>query len=71
MCYIGIMRTTDELEPVAHLTMQDLATRLGVPLQTVRVWRTKNYGPRGMTIGRHIRYRLVDVEAWEQGQVEK
>lgn len=53
-----------------HLSMSDLAEREGVPLQTVRVWRTKGYGPRGMTVGRHVRYRLSEVIAWEDALVE-
>lgn len=53
-----------------HLSVKELATRLGVPQQTVYVWRTKGYGPRGMTIGRHVRFRIEDVESWEQSLVE-
>lgn len=53
-----------------HLSMSDLADREGVPLQTVRGWRTKGYGPRGMAVGRHVRYRLSDVIAWEDAQID-
>jgi predicted DNA-binding transcriptional regulator AlpA len=52
------------------LSMQDLADRYGVPLQTVRRWRTTDYGPRGFTVGRYVRYRSADVEAWEQSQLD-
>ncbi|MUN61586.1 helix-turn-helix domain-containing protein [Kocuria sediminis] len=52
------------------LSMQDLSDRYGVPLQTVRRWRTTNYGPAGFAVGRYVRYRLADVEAWEQSQLD-
>jgi DNA-binding transcriptional regulator YiaG len=50
--------------------MQDLADRCGVPLQTVRQWRMKGTGPRGMAIGRYVRYRLSDVLDWEESRVD-
>lgn len=55
--------------PVVNLTPQDLAARLGVPVQTVYTWRTRGYGPRGFRVGKYLRYRLADVEAWEAEQV--
>jgi excisionase family DNA binding protein len=51
-----------------HLTIRELAEREGVPVGTVYQWNTKGTGPRYMTIGRHVRYRLADVEAWENSQ---
>lgn len=51
-----------------HLTAKDLAEREGVPLQTVYAWNCNGTGPRYMTIGKHVRYRLADVEAWEHGR---
>ena len=48
-----------------HLTPQDLAEREGVPQATVYQWNSRGEGPRYMRIGRHVRYRLGDVERWE------
>ncbi|MBX6389684.1 MAG: helix-turn-helix domain-containing protein [Frankia sp.] len=45
-------------------TVQDLAGFLGVPVNTVYKWRTTGDGPPGLRIGRHVRYRREDVEAW-------
>jgi predicted DNA-binding transcriptional regulator AlpA len=28
-------------------------------------WNSDGTGPRRLKIGKHVRYRLVDVEAWE------
>lgn len=42
---------------------------MGVPVATVYNWRSTGYGPRGFRVGKHLRYRLADVEAWEDAQV--
>ena len=49
-----------------HLTPDDLAERYSVPKKTIYDWNSKGTGPRYMTIGRHVRYRLADVVAWER-----
>jgi hypothetical protein len=56
---------------VRHLTPAALAERLDVTETTLRDWRADNRGPayiRGESAGDKatIRYRLADVEAWEQ-----
>ena len=35
-----------------------------MPLATLQSWRASRTGPRGYRIGRHVRYRREDVEAW-------
>jgi predicted DNA-binding transcriptional regulator AlpA len=52
-----------------HLSVEDLAEREGVPVQTVYGWNKTGDGPPRMKIGRHVRYRLQDVEKWEQGRL--
>lgn len=42
----------------------ELAARFGVPIKTVYAWNHKGTGPRFLKIGRHVRYRPEDVEAW-------
>lgn len=51
-----------------HLTIKDLAEREGVPVATVYQWNAKGTSPRYLRIGRHVRYRLADVIAWEDGR---
>jgi excisionase family DNA binding protein len=51
------------------LTRKELASRLGVPEKTPAQWATKGTGPRYARFGRHVRYRLSDVIAWEQKQL--
>ncbi|MGH3768768.1 MAG: helix-turn-helix transcriptional regulator [Pseudonocardiaceae bacterium] len=48
-----------------HLTIKGLAEREDVPVATVYQWNTKGTSPRYLRIGRHVRYRLADVIAWE------
>jgi len=51
---------------VRHLTPEQLSERLGKPVGTLKRWRRIRYGPPFMYIGRDVRYRLADVEAWEK-----
>lgn len=46
------------------LSIEDLAAYLQVPIQTVYNWRTEGRGPRAIKIGKHVRFRQTDVEAW-------
>lgn len=43
---------------------QTLAEYLNVPVATVYKWRYEGTGPPGIKVGRHVRYRRGDVEAW-------
>ena len=52
-----------------HLSPEDLAEREGVPLDTVYKWNSSGDGPDYMRIGRHVRYRLADVLAWEKSRL--
>lgn len=51
------------------LSNDDLATELNVPLSTVQKWRHYGTGPRAHKLGRHVRYRRSDVEAWLEQRV--
>jgi excisionase family DNA binding protein len=46
------------------LTVVELAEYLRVPPATVYTWRHRGEGPRSVKVGRHVRYRQVDVDAW-------
>lgn len=48
-----------------HLSPADLAEREGVSVQTVYCWNSDGSGPVYLKVGRHARYRLADVIAWE------
>lgn len=41
-----------------------IAEYLGVPVSAVYGWRYKGTGPKGYKVGKHVRFRLSDVQAW-------
>lgn len=43
---------------------QEVADFLGMPVATIHNWRARGIGPRAYRIGKHVRYRLSEVEAW-------
>lgn len=57
--------SSDRLEDVAWL-----AEFLRVPQQTIYRWRTSGDGPRGIKVGRHLRFRRSDVDTWLESQAD-
>ena len=49
-------------EPLVGIEV--LADELGVPIGTIYAWRHRGLGPRGYRIGKHVRFRRSDIEAW-------
>lgn len=66
LVHLGVMDTTpstpDLLEPV--FTIAELAERLSVTRQALYDLRCKGRGPRGFRVGRQLRFRRSEVEAW-------
>ncbi|WP_423793504.1 helix-turn-helix transcriptional regulator [Mycobacterium nebraskense] len=59
------------METTTHdrwLSRQELADRYGLPVKTPAGWASKGKGPRYAKFGKHVRYRLSDVLAWERQQ---
>jgi excisionase family DNA binding protein len=52
----------------ALLSPDQLAEYLGVPVSSVYRWNYIKSGPTAMKVGRHVRYRKSDVEAWLTAQ---
>ena len=50
------------------LTRTEVSERLRVPEKTVAQWASLHKGPQYAKFGRHCRYRLSDVIAWENTQ---
>jgi hypothetical protein len=46
------------------LTPEALADLLMIPVPTLYSWNYRGVGPPVHKIGRHLRYRLTDVEEW-------
>ena len=52
------------------LTVDDLAEYLGVPVATIYAWRYHSEGPQGFRVGKHLRYRWVDIEEWISDRIK-
>lgn len=46
------------------LTPAPIAEKLGVTVQALALMRHEGNGPTYVKIGRRVRYRMSDVEAW-------
>ena len=64
----GVM---EEITDDRWITRQELADRYGVPVKTPAEWASKGTGPPYAKFGRHVRYRLRDVVAWEAKQLDE
>jgi len=52
------------------LTVHEVAEMLGVPVQTIYQWRQKSYGPRGVRVGKHLRYPRAEVDRFINAQLD-
>lgn len=59
----------DEHLASVWLTRPEVATRLRLTSATLANWAWEGKGPRFAKFGRHVRYRLADVIAWENEQM--
>lgn len=46
------------------MTLAELAEYLQVPPETIYRWRKRGRGPCGYRMGRYVRFRRSEVEAW-------
>lgn len=52
-----------------YLSPEQLAERFDVPVPTVYAWNKAGTAPPRIRVGRHVRYRLADVLAWEKSRL--
>lgn len=69
LAHLGVMdgeprtqHTTDAGD--RYLTLGELAARLGVSVQALYDLRSAGRGPVGFRVGRQLRFRSGEVEAW-------
>jgi excisionase family DNA binding protein len=55
---------TNDNEPAEYLDEKRLCALLGISSVTTTKWRAKAKGPPFIKVGRLVRYRRSDVEAW-------
>lgn len=53
-----------------YLTTEQVAEYLQVPVSTLHQWRYLGKGPRAARVGKHLRYRRSDVDAWFDKQTD-
>ena len=53
------------------MSPEELSEHFKVPLRTIYQWRTRQVGPKGYKIGRHVRYKVEDVVAWTEAQADE
>jgi excisionase family DNA binding protein len=52
------------------MSLAELSELLGVPLSTLYGWRHRGEGPAGYRLGKHVRFRRADVDAWLATQAD-
>jgi excisionase family DNA binding protein len=52
------------------LTTAELADELKIPVETIYQWRLRREGPRAIKVGRHLRFRRADIDAWIERQAD-
>jgi excisionase family DNA binding protein len=60
------MTQSSRLEPL--WSIGEAAEYLGVPVRTLYQWRWLRIGPPSYTVGRYVKYRPTEVEAWVDKQ---
>jgi predicted DNA-binding transcriptional regulator AlpA len=48
----------------ALITVTELAAFLQIPIKTLYAWRSQGIGPKGIKVGRFVRYAERDVAKW-------
>jgi excisionase family DNA binding protein len=66
-----VRRTPATAPDVSLGTPAEVSAHLRVPVLTLYQWRHRGIGPRSCRVGRHIRYRWQDVEAWLDEQASQ
>ncbi|MFF1743879.1 helix-turn-helix transcriptional regulator [Streptomyces mirabilis] len=46
------------------MSVDDLADELQIPKSTIYGWKTRGLGPAWVRVGKHLRARRTDVDAW-------
>lgn len=58
------------VKPAEWISPEQLAAELDIPIKTLYQWRYRGTGPRAHRIGKHVRYRRRDIEAWLATQAD-
>lgn len=53
------------------ISPEALAELLGIPIRTIYSWRSRGLGPPPYRIGKHVRFRLEDVDRWLETRADR
>ena len=51
-------------------SVHDLSVYTGVPETTIYRWNYRGDGPPYLRVGKYVRYRREDVDAWLEGRAQ-
>ena len=61
-----------DIQPGGHedplWDFKDLSDYVGIPIPTLRRWRSGGQGPRGIRMGKHVRFRRSECVRWVEAQ---
>ena len=63
----GEMNMTLDAQPKV-LTARETASFLGLAESTLAKWRCTGDGPQYLKLGKSVKYRLIDLNAWLEDQ---
>lgn len=64
-----LVKSTTSPPASIWLSRKELSQRWGVPVSTLASQACEGRGPRYIRLGRHVRYSLADIEAFEQANL--
>jgi hypothetical protein len=64
-----MQRTTEHTDMERLLTPAEVSEYLGIPMGTLANWRYLGLGPSFVRLGRHVRYRHLDLSTWVERHV--
>jgi predicted DNA-binding transcriptional regulator AlpA len=64
------MTRTSAVNHESLVPLSDVADYFGVPIETFYSWRKKGKAPKGFKVGRAVKYRWSEVEAWLEAHRE-
>lgn len=64
LAHLLCMDTTSAVVIEQILSLSELCAHLHVSAQTINDLRSQGRGPRGSRVGRELRFRVSEVEAW-------
>ena len=65
---IVVQNAERDMEADPLWDFNDVSAYIGIPVPTLRRWRTESRGPSGIRMGKHVRFRRSTVTRWVEEQ---